>query len=164
VQFVDPDAHARAGAGLGRIEPRDRVAERKRGPHDAVRVDDDVMRRQRRSRGTHAVSAARQREFAHARRAQVVGGRDPRDLVDACERDPQVAGAVLGLMEGTGEVGGEGEALDGPLFTDNALHALGVPQAAGDEDPGAPNPPGAFNTPDAAGHRPTQGRTCTTAG
>ncbi|HEX2160422.1 MAG TPA: c-type cytochrome [Thermoleophilaceae bacterium] len=35
----------------------------------------------------------------------------------------------------------------GPLFTDNALHDNDVPQMPGANDPGAKNPPGAFNTP-----------------
>src|SRR3954447_16585566 len=35
----------------------------------------------------------------------------------------------------------------GPLFTDNALHATLVPTRPGWDDPGAPAPPGAFNTP-----------------
>ena len=35
----------------------------------------------------------------------------------------------------------------GPLFTDNALHATLVPNRPGWDDPGAPAPPGAFNTP-----------------
>jgi cytochrome c peroxidase len=35
----------------------------------------------------------------------------------------------------------------GPLFTDNALHNTLVPQRNGWNDPGAPAPPGAFNTP-----------------
>lgn len=36
----------------------------------------------------------------------------------------------------------------GPLFTDNSLHVTGVPQVgAGANDPGARQPPGAFNTP-----------------
>jgi cytochrome c peroxidase len=35
----------------------------------------------------------------------------------------------------------------GPLLTDNRLHNTLVPQAPGANDPGAPNPPHAFNTP-----------------
>jgi cytochrome c peroxidase len=36
----------------------------------------------------------------------------------------------------------------GPLFTDNNLHVTGVPQLGeGSNDPGARQPPGAFNTP-----------------
>jgi cytochrome c peroxidase len=35
----------------------------------------------------------------------------------------------------------------GPLFTDNGLHNTLVPQRNGWNDPGAPTPPGAFNTP-----------------
>jgi cytochrome c peroxidase len=35
----------------------------------------------------------------------------------------------------------------GPLFTDNALHNTLVPQRNNWNDPGAPTPPGAFNTP-----------------
>jgi cytochrome c peroxidase len=35
----------------------------------------------------------------------------------------------------------------GPLFTDNRLHNTLVPQVPGANDPGAPNPPHAFNTP-----------------
>jgi cytochrome c peroxidase len=35
----------------------------------------------------------------------------------------------------------------GPLFTDNGLHNTLVPQRNGWNDPGAPQPPGAFNTP-----------------
>ncbi|HZQ26331.1 MAG TPA: hypothetical protein VFA94_01420, partial [Acidimicrobiales bacterium] len=35
----------------------------------------------------------------------------------------------------------------GPLFTDNLLHNTGVPQVKGGTDPGSPNPPASFNTP-----------------
>jgi len=35
----------------------------------------------------------------------------------------------------------------GPLLTDNRLHNTLVPQVPGSNDPGAPNPPHAFNTP-----------------
>jgi cytochrome c peroxidase len=35
----------------------------------------------------------------------------------------------------------------GPLFTDNLLHDTAVPQVKGGTDPGAPNPPRSFNTP-----------------
>lgn len=35
----------------------------------------------------------------------------------------------------------------GPLFTDNRLHNTLVPQVPGGNDPGAPDPKGAFNTP-----------------
>jgi len=36
---------------------------------------------------------------------------------------------------------------NGPLLTDNRLHNTLVPQARGANDPGAPNPPHSFNTP-----------------
>jgi len=35
----------------------------------------------------------------------------------------------------------------GPFFTDGLVHAIGVPAASGDTDPGSPTEPGAFNTP-----------------
>jgi cytochrome c peroxidase len=69
--------------------------------------------------------------------------------------DPPTTSFDLGTMSAAAQRGqelfqGKGGCVGchgGPLFTDNDLHALGVPQAAGDQDPGAPNPPGAFNTP-----------------
>ena len=35
----------------------------------------------------------------------------------------------------------------GPLFTDDKMHNTHVPNVPGWDDPGAANPPGAFNTP-----------------
>ena len=39
------------------------------------------------------------------------------------------------------------ECHEGPFFTDNKLHVIGVPQVSGANDPGNPSLPGAFNTP-----------------
>jgi cytochrome c peroxidase len=49
-----------------------------------------------------------------------------------------------GLFQGKG---GCAACHGGPLFTDNALHNTLVPQRNGWNDTGAPQPPGAFNTP-----------------
>jgi cytochrome c peroxidase len=56
------------------------------------------------------------------------------------------AAAIRGeiLFQGKGACAG---CHRGPLFTDNGIHNTLVPQRNGWNDPGAPAPPGGFNTP-----------------
>jgi cytochrome c peroxidase len=69
--------------------------------------------------------------------------------------DPPVTSFDLGTMSSTALRGQrlfQGKAgciscHSGPLLTDNRLHNTLVPQVPGSNDPGAPTPPGAFNTP-----------------
>ena len=94
-QLEERDALARPVLDLRRVDARDRVAERQRRPDDPVRVDLDVVRRQR-HRGVQA-GRAREHEPLDGRVGEARAGVQAADHVDALEGHPVLA--VLALRD-----------------------------------------------------------------